>query len=90
MLYNWDAKHGTLKEKQQISALPPDFRGVSTSAEVRVPPNGRFLYASNRGRNSIAVFSVDQTSGRLSPLQDIPSGGNTPRNFDFVPAAVGC
>ena len=85
LLYNWDAKHGTLKEKQQISALPPDFRGVSTSAEVRVPPNGRFLYASNRGRNSIAVFSVDQTSGRLSPLQDIPSGGNTPRNFDFDP-----
>ncbi|RXH54087.1 lactonase family protein [Granulicella sibirica] len=86
LLYDWDAKRGTLNEKQQISALPADFKGVSTSAEIRVHPNGRFLYATNRGRNSVAVFAIDRASGRLSPLQDIPSGGRTPRNFDFDPS----
>jgi 6-phosphogluconolactonase len=86
LLYDWDAKRGTLKEKQQISALPADFKGVSTSAEITVHPNGRFLYGSNRGRNSIAVFSIDRNSGQLSPLQDIPSEGKTPRNFDFDPS----
>jgi 6-phosphogluconolactonase len=85
LLYDWDAKHGTLREKQHVSALPSTFQGVSTSAEIRVHPNGKFLYASNRGQDSIAVFSIDASSGRLSRLQDVPSGGRTPRNFDLDP-----
>ncbi|WP_260741500.1 lactonase family protein [Tunturiibacter lichenicola] len=85
LFYKWNARHGTLTEKQQISALPSGFTGVSTSAEIRVHPNGRFLYVSNRGRDSIAVFSIDPHSGRLSIVQDVPSGGKTPRNFDFDP-----
>jgi 6-phosphogluconolactonase len=52
-----------------------------------VHPNGRFVYASNRGRDSIAVFSVDAETGRLTPIQDVPSGGKTPRNFDLDPTA---
>jgi 6-phosphogluconolactonase len=84
-VYDWDGQRGALKEKQSISTLPADFHGVSVAAEVRVHPNGRFLYASNRGRDSIAVFSVAPDTGRLTRIQDVPSGGRSPRNFDFDP-----
>jgi 6-phosphogluconolactonase len=50
-------------------------------------PNGKFIYASNRGHNSIAVFSVDTKTGRLTLIQNIPSGGKEPRNFDLDPSA---
>jgi hypothetical protein len=83
--FNWDSKRGTLTEMQSISTLPEDFHGVSTSAEIKVSPGGRFLYTSNRGHNSIAVFSIDPKSGHLTPIQDIPSGGEWPRNFEFDP-----
>ena len=87
MLFDWDTKRGALSEVQTVSTLPKDFQGASTCAEVEVHPNGRFVYASNRGRDSIAVFSVDPKTGRLTPIQDVPSGGKTPRNFDMDPTA---
>jgi 6-phosphogluconolactonase len=86
-LFNWDGGPGTLTEVQSVSTLPPDFHGVSTCAEIKVHPNGKFLYASNRGHDSIAAFSIDAKTGRLTPIQHVPSGGKTPRNFDFDPAA---
>ena len=81
----WNARHGTLTEKQQISALPSGFTGVSTSAEIRVHPSGRFLYVSNRGRDSIAVFSIDRTQAACRSYRMSLPGGKTPRNFDFDP-----
>jgi 6-phosphogluconolactonase len=50
-----------------------------------VHPNGRFLYGSNRGHDSLAAFAIDAKNGRLSPIQHVPSGGRTPRNFAFDP-----
>jgi 6-phosphogluconolactonase len=85
--FDWDTKRGALTERQIISTLPKDFQGTSATAEVRVHPSGKFLYASNRGHDSIAAFSIDAKTGRLALLQHIPSGGKTPRNFDFDPAA---
>ncbi len=87
MLFNWDTQRGALSEVQTVGTLPKDFQGASTCAEVQVHPSGKFVYASNRGRDSIAVFSVDAKTGRLTPIQDIPSGGQTPRNFDMDPTA---
>jgi len=87
MLFNWDAKSGAMSEVQTVSTLPKDFQGKSACAEIEVHPSGKFVYASNRGRDSIAVFSVDAKSGRLTPIQDVPSGGKTPRNFDMDPSA---
>jgi len=87
MLFDWDATRGALSEVQTVSTVPKDFQGASTCAEVQVDPSGRFVYASNRGRDSIAVFSVDQKTGRLTSIQDVPSGGQTPRNFDLDPSA---
>jgi 6-phosphogluconolactonase len=81
--YEWDARRGALKEAQTVSTLPADFHGVSACAEITVHPSGKFLYASNRGHDSIAVFAIDARSGRLTAIQHVPSGGKTPRNFDL-------
>ena len=83
--FDYDRTRGTLTTKQTVRTLPADFRGQSSTAEVRVHPNGRFLYGSNRGHDSIAVFSIDQSSGRLAPVEIVKSGGKTPRNFALSP-----
>src|SRR5690606_28856878 len=70
-----DGERGTLKEVQTISALPADFSGKSTGADIHVHPSGRFLYSSNRGHDSIAIFGVDESSGTLTPLGHTPTGG---------------
>ena len=84
--YDWDTKLGTLKELQTVSTLPADFKGVSMCAEITVYPNGKFLYVSNRGHDSIAVFAIDAKSGRLTPIEHVSSGGQTPRNFALDPS----
>jgi 6-phosphogluconolactonase len=78
----YDRVTGLLSEIQTVSALPAAIRG-NTGAEVQVHPSGKYLYSSNRGHNSIAVFSVDQTSGRLELLGTAPTGGLTPRHFSL-------
>lgn len=83
--FDWDSTNGTLTEFQTVSALPADFKGVNTSAEIVVHPNGKFLYASNRGDNSLAVFAIDQVTGKLTSVEHVPSGGKMPRNFAFDP-----
>jgi len=83
--YDYDAATGALTPRQTLSTLPPDFRGVSHGAEIRVHPNGRFLYASNRGHDSLAVFAIDAETGRLSPVEITPCGGANPRNFAVSP-----
>ena len=83
--FNWDATNGTLAGFQTVSALPADFKGTNTSAEIEVHPNGKFLYASNRGDDSLAVFAIDQTAGRLALVEHVSCGGKTPRFFTFDP-----
>jgi 6-phosphogluconolactonase len=83
--FAWDSNAGTLTPFQTVSTLPADFKGVSACAELEIHPNGNFIYASNRGYDSLAVFAIDQTTGTLSPVQYQPSGGKTPRNFAFDP-----
>jgi 6-phosphogluconolactonase len=73
---------GTLEPLQTVSTLPPGADGAQNScAEIQVAPSGRFVYGSNRGHDSIAIFSVDAASGRLSLVGHAPSGGDTPRSF---------
>ena len=84
--FDWDAERGRLKELQTVSTLPADFKGTSNCSEIMIHPNGKFLYGSNRGHDSIAVFAIDAKSGRLTPIEYVPSGGQTPRNFDFDPS----
>ncbi len=65
--------------------LPPDFKGTNTVSEIQVDPGGRFLYVSNRGHDSLAVFAIDQVKGTLTPVERIPTTGKVPRYFTFDP-----
>ena len=84
--FTYDAEHGVLSQIQTVSTLPPGFSGANDTAEIHVHPNGKFLFASNRGHNSIAVFAIDQQSGRLRPLGQYSTQGKTPRNFEIDPS----
>jgi 6-phosphogluconolactonase len=86
--FDYDAMGGVLKEMQSISTLPADFNGTSYTAEVVAHPSGKFLYGSNRGHDSIAMFSIDQDTGRLTSLGQEPTGGKTPRNFAVDPTGT--
>jgi 6-phosphogluconolactonase len=86
--YAYNADNGTMQEVQTISTLPAGFTGQSTTAEVVIHPNGRFLYGSNRGHDSIAIFAIDPASGRLSPIGYEPTQGKTPRNFAIDPSGT--
>jgi 6-phosphogluconolactonase len=85
-LFTYDASAGRLSEVQTASTLPADFAGSSTTAAVVMAPSGRFVYASNRGHDSIAAFGIDAATGRLSPLGQTPTGGQTPRDFNIDPS----
>jgi 6-phosphogluconolactonase len=86
-VFQWDAEKGTLSEIQTLSALPDGVTmPENTAAEVQVHPSGKFLYASNRGHDSIAMFTIDAASGQLTSIGHQPSGGKTPRNFAIDPS----
>lgn len=76
---------GTLVLEQTVATIPEGI--TSHAADIHLSADGRFLYCSNRGHDSIACFRVDQQSGELSPFDTIASGGATPRNFAITPSA---
>ncbi|MDQ3996898.1 MAG: lactonase family protein [Gemmatimonadota bacterium] len=81
----FDEERGTLSPLQTLSALPAGWTGTSYVADVHVAPSGRTLYVSNRGHNSIAVFSVDPSSGALALEEVVSTDGDWPRNFSLDP-----
>ena len=83
--YACDPKTGALTFRQTVPTLPIDFKGENTCAEIRLSPDGRFVYGSNRGHDSIAVFSRSQTDGTLTLVEIVPCGGKHPRNFNLTP-----
>jgi 6-phosphogluconolactonase len=76
---------GALAEIQQISTLPPDFTGRNSTAEIQMDKAGRFLYVSNRGANSIAVYAADPGKGTLTLREFVPAVGQSPRNITIDP-----
>jgi 6-phosphogluconolactonase len=82
----WDAARGGLAPLQTISTLPAGWQGESHCSDVQLSPDGRFLYGANRGHDSIAIFAVDGTSGRLALAGHHPTMGRTPRQFTLDPA----
>lgn len=82
--FDYDAATGTLKEIQTVPTLPKAVPGNST-AEVQVHPSGKFVYGSNRGHNSIAIFRVDEKTGKLTPAGHATKDIKTPRNFGIDP-----
>ncbi len=82
-VYAYAAATGTLTPVQVISTLPDGFSGESWAGGIQIAPSGRFLYASNRGDDSIAVFAIDAPSGRLARVEIAPCGGRWPRHIAF-------
>jgi 6-phosphogluconolactonase len=84
--FAYDAAAGALSERQTLSTLPPSFTGSNSGAEIAVHPSGKFVYSSNRGHNSVALFRVDAEKGTLTFVEAQDTGGRTPRNFAIDPA----
>jgi 6-phosphogluconolactonase len=84
--FSYDASSGALTELQTISTLPENFKGENSTAEVQVLPSGKFLYGSNRGHDSIAIFSIDPAKGTLRLVGHQSTQGKTPRNFGIDPS----
>lgn len=84
-VFAWDGDKGNLTELQMIGTLPQGFAEATKTAEIRIHPTGRFLYATNRGHNSIAVYSIDSKTGLLSLIEIVDAHGNFPRYFEFDP-----
>jgi 6-phosphogluconolactonase len=80
----YDADKGVLKVIQSLSTLPNEVKGNST-AETQVHPSGKWVYVSNRGHDSVAVFKVDESSGHLTAVGHQSTGGKVPRNFGIDP-----
>jgi 6-phosphogluconolactonase len=83
--FSYDAEKGALSEIQTISTLPADFHGNNSCAEVQAHPSGKFLYGSNRGHNSLAIFTIDEQTGKLTAAGHQSTLGKTPRNFRMDP-----
>ncbi|WP_455921222.1 lactonase family protein [Pseudomonas putida] len=83
--YHFNAQNGALTPFQVLPSLPASFTGNSRASEIEVDRSGRFLYASNRGYDSVAVFAIDQGTGMLSPVEFMPTSGRTPRFFTLTP-----
>jgi 6-phosphogluconolactonase len=82
----WDGERGTLNEIQNLSTLPDGFKGNSSCAEIVAHPSGRFVYGSNRGHDSIAIFTVNEATGHLTAAGHEPTQGKNPRNFNLDPS----
>ena len=85
---DFDAATGALDGFQTLSTLPAGFTGINTSAEVQVSPSGKFLYGSNRGHDSLVIYAIDESSGRLEVVGHEPTRGNAPRSFCISPSGL--
>ncbi len=84
--FAYDKAKGNLQELQTVSTLPAGYTGESYCADIHVSPNGKFLYGSNRGHNTIAAFAVNAQTGKLTPLAHTSTRGKWPRNFTIDPS----
>jgi 6-phosphogluconolactonase len=87
-VFSYDADRGELRSRQTVSTLPDGFAGESWCAHVAVSPDGRFVYGSNRGHDSITIWAVDDTSGEVTLVGHEPTRGKIPRNFAIDPTGA--
>ena len=83
--FAYDSQNGLFSPLQTLSTIPKDFTAHNDTAEIVVHPSGKFLYASNRGHDSIVEFTIDPARGTLTLAEDFPTEGKTPRNFALDP-----
>ena len=83
--FSYNSANGTLRQLTAVSTLPEGFKGSNDTAEIQVSADGKYLYGSNRGHDSIALFALDTATGAPRFLEAVPTGGKTPRNFEITP-----
>jgi 6-phosphogluconolactonase len=83
--FSYEATRGELHKLKTVSTLPKGFSGSNDTAEIKVHPSGKFLFASNRGHDSIALYSIDSRTGTLTLVDHFPTQGKAPRNFEIDP-----
>jgi 6-phosphogluconolactonase len=88
--FDYNDQTGKLSPVQTVSTLPPEYNGKNWCAEIKVRPDGKFLYGSNRGHNSIAIFRIDQTTGALTAAGHQGAGISTPRHFNIDDSGQYC
>lgn len=86
--FTYNADKGVLTDVQNITTLPKEFEGKSYTAEIVVHPSGKFVYGSNRGHDSLAIYAIDEATGKLTAAGHTPTGGKTPRNFNIDPTGA--
>jgi 6-phosphogluconolactonase len=86
--FAYEAATGKLKNVQSVSTLPAGYNGKSYPAEIAISGDGRFLYGSNRGHDSIATFAIDSATGQLRATGHTPTGGSWPRHFALDPTGA--
>jgi 6-phosphogluconolactonase len=86
--FGYEPAQTVLRELQTVSTLPDGFAGQNTCADIHIDPAGRYLYGSNRGHNSIAIFAVDVATAQLRSLGHVSTAGRTPRNFGIDAAGT--
>jgi len=86
--FSYDATRGAMTWLQTVSTLPADFTGESSTADIIMHPSGKWVYGSNRGHDSIAIFAIDQASGKLTSLGNVSTQGNVPRGFNIDPSGT--
>ncbi|MGJ7920174.1 lactonase family protein [Neobacillus sp. LXY-4] len=86
LVLNYDSENGQLTEEQAITTIPADFTENNQGSAIHISSDGRFLYAGNRGHDSIAVFSIDQQSNKLTFIEHTSTAGNWPRDFVLDPS----
>jgi len=79
--YHYDSQDGTFEELQTVPTLPREFKGENLGADIHISPNGKYLYSSNRGHDSIVCFSIDENTGKLIYRNHTSTEGRGPRNF---------
>lgn len=87
-VFSNDGASGKFQTVQTITTLPKGFTGRNDDAEIQVHPSGKFLYASNRGDDSIAIYAIDEAKGTLTQLAIVPTGGKEPRSFEIDPTGT--
>jgi 6-phosphogluconolactonase len=87
-VFRYVERQGTFEASQTISTLPNDFTGQNLGAEIKVAPSGRFVYASNRGHDSLAIYAADEETGKLSIVGHESTQGAGPRDFTIHPSGT--
>ena len=87
-VFTYDPVRAAFIWQQTISALPPDFTGSNTAAEIRIHPSGRFLYTTNRGHNSVAIFKIEPDTGELEVIGWESTRGQWPRGMNIDPSGT--